>query len=883
MRDLFPYLILNKEFFEDLKNYPVNSESFLKNIKDILPKDWKVEKYGIWFYIFRDGINLPNQGFKIHISATSLNAEEILKLVLPVCIKEKVSLKIIIDKNLLNLVNSKNYFRGSSGKFITIYPSNRKTFKKLIWSLYEKTKDIKEAPYILSDKPFRDSKILFYRYGGFKIMEILNIDGTRTPVILSPNGEFVPDERLPFFKLPEWIKDPFNYSKEKDIKVPIVLNKRYKVQEALSFSNSGGVYKGIDLATNKKVIIKEARPFTNLWWGNNTFFDATHILEKEFKILKKLGKESFVPKAIDFFKEWEHLFLVEEYVRGIPLSNYRASDEFAIIPFLGIGKSKIKKFYSIFKLIATNLIKAITKIHSYNIILGDISPSNILINPENLNVKIVDFESALDLDNSEGFESFSSLWATPGFASPERIAEKKITFKDDFYSIGMVLYSLILPVQAFFDLSPNSKDLFIDRIIRSTGLPPTIKNTVFYLLKGDEENAKKSLKRGVLKILSTNMSQNTKTNFEELHNELSNIIQKIKDFILDTIDINREDRLCPSDYKVFWTNPLNIAWGASGIILFLTRVSKRVPKKIIEWLLNQSISNIPPGLYTGLSGIAYLLNKLGYKEKALEMMDLVYNSPLAFVSSSLFQGASGWGLISLNLYIETQKKRFLDKACEAGEYVIKSSIVRKGKCFWKDNEKDKINLGIADGGSGISLFLLYLYLLTKEKKFLDCALKGIEFEISQAIEVNGGLRWGRCVGDKLFEPYWLHGSAGIGSVLIRFAYILNENRYKKLAHKASKSAFSKFTVLPSQFEGLAGIGEFMLDMYLFTKNEDYLKKAYEIADSILLYKIERPEGVAFPGSYLLRISNDYGTGSAGIGLFFERLLSLGKREFHDLF
>jgi hypothetical protein len=84
------------------------------------------------------------------------------------------------------------------------------------------------------------------------------------------------------------------------------------------------------------------------------------------------------------------------------------------------------------------------------------------------------------------------------------------------------------------------------------------------------------------------------------------------------------------------------------------------------------------------------------------------------------------------------------------------------------------------------------------------------------------------------------------------------------------------------FEGLTGIGEFMLDMYKFTGDQDYYHKALDIADTVLCFKIEKLEGVAYPGRWLMRISNDYATGAAGIGLFFTRLLQLHRRLFVDL-
>ena len=49
----------------------------------------------------------------------------------------------------------------------------------------------------------------------------------------------------------------------------------------------------------------------------------------------------------------------------------------------------------------------------------------------------------------------------------------------------------------------------------------------------------------------------------------------------------------------------------------------------------------------------------------------------------------------------------------------------------------------------------------------------------------------------------------------------------------------------------------------------------------MLFAIERPTGIAFPGENLLRISTDFATGSAGIGLFLDRLVKQGSEfNFH---
>ncbi|HEX8091318.1 MAG TPA: hypothetical protein VF762_20855, partial [Blastocatellia bacterium] len=66
-------------------------------------------------------------------------------------------------------------------------------------------------------------------------------------------------------------------------------------------------------------------------------------------------------------------------------------------------------------------------------------------------------------------------------------------------------------------------------------------------------------------------------------------------------------------------------------------------------------------------------------------------------------------------------------------------------------------------------------------------------------------------------------------------------------------------------------GEFLLDLHQFTNVSRYLDGAYKVATGISLFKIERKQGLAFPGDMLRKISCDYGTGSAGVGHFLHRL------------
>jgi tRNA A-37 threonylcarbamoyl transferase component Bud32 len=60
------------------------------------------------------------------------------------------------------------------------------------------------------------------------------------------------------------------------------------------------------------------------------------------------------------------------------------------------------------------------------------------------------------------------------------------------------------------------------------------------------------------------------------------------------------------------------------------------------------------------------------------------------------------------------------------------------------------------------------------------------------------------------------------------------------------------------------------------------ESAVRVGDDVELMGFSTRWGTPFPGRWLTRVSNDYATGAAGIGLFFERLLRPGPRRFVDL-
>jgi lantibiotic modifying enzyme len=282
-----------------------------------------------------------------------------------------------------------------------------------------------------------------------------------------------------------------------------------------------------------------------------------------------------------------------------------------------------------------------------------------------------------------------------------------------------------------------------------------------------------------------------------------------------------------------------------------------------------------------LAGIACTFEEIGMQEEAESAMRLAYKSHLLFGEASMLLGVAGWGVASLYFYLRTKAQFYLNWSIRAGEYLL-SIAERDGQYFyWRRKEDQIVHYGFGHGAAGIALLLAHLHLLTGRADFRNAAIGALEFDLQKKVEDELGWGWHRFEGDKLVSPYWIHGASGIGSVAIRIYRLLGVEHHYAAACRIADDAFIKYTVFPGLFNGLAGIGEFMLDMHDATGNKVYEDRAFDIADTILLFEIDHLNGGAWPGDGLSRISNDYSSGAAGIGLFFTRLLHSTRRFLMD--
>lgn len=864
------YRLLHKDYAESFALYAPQARDFYDLILSQLPQTWNLQRREMWFYCSSSGHVLPLQGWKIHVSATLANAREVLGKVASVLFKHgDVSFKFALDLSLVSLLNSKSWPRGASGKFITIYPANSRRFLDLIEEVAEATAGM-SGPYILSDHRYKSSQVVFYRYGGMQPQTTLNIKGEKLPVLTSPDGSLVHDQRLAYPVVPAWELPvlPLEDSQAEKAETLDLHASRYTIEAALAFSSAGGVYLGRDNQTGKKVVIKEARPCINATSDN---YDAVELLKKEYRLLGVLAGTGIAPHPVDLFQEWEHWFLVEEFIEGTAMSHHSAANNILLRNRASMEDQDAWR--AMFSTLCEELCRILDTLHSCNIIFADLSTNNLIVTEDSQRLKIIDFEGA----HQVGVDRPVSIF-TPGFASQRRIAGSEATQQDDYYAAGAVLLSYLLPITGLLHLNPQARHEFVDSIREEIRLPERIVDLINSLMDGSRTAPVAFDGSGDAPEISSTMAK--PLSGQQHSNDYQAVLKDIARQLNGVADYRRKDRLYPADPRVFSTNPLSLAYGAAGVAYALHKITGSLPQAAIDWILQHRIdpAEYPPGLYMGMAGIAWSLLEMGITAPAERTFQASVRHPLLGQSADLFYGMAGWGMTGLRFFQATGKEAYLDHAKEAGNKLL--AMVQKSEHGYCWTNFSECPLGLAHGSSGIALFLLYLYLATENERYLAAGIQALDFDLAMATRTkDGGLSWSTSAGSSsVVYPYWRFGSAGIGSVTARFQRLIRSQRYQSVLEQIYVHTDTQYAVSPGRFSGLAGLGEFLLDMYELSREQRFLDSANKVARGTMRFHVER-NGTAFPGELLSRLSSDYGTGSAGIALFLNRLMGQQKSDF----
>ena len=402
---------------------------------------------------------LPHQGFKIHISPTWKNYLTTLNKIFEFCKEENLAFKYISNKAEILKNLSGNVPLWTAGKFITIYPPTFKVFKNIIYKLYL-LPELKEKPgiYILTDRRYKDSNNIFYRYG--------IINGPDKNIYDLNGNRLYEDYHELKYKLPKFIQEPFPQNIY-DHKRARYIFKKYIPTKGINSKASGSVFE----AKYKKqdVILKNAK------FGFEDFeYTEIEKLKNEERFLKILKNESFIPRYIDSFHEDKDYFLVESKVQGVDVDTFRALPRYS---FSNKNNNR-EKLFNTFSNVIINLLRNLSIMHSKGIFLGDISARNVVIDLKTNDVYFVDLGQTTFVK----LKKPNIFYRTKGFYD-ESISQLSLVQQDN-RQMGYLIMALFTRANMFLkiDFTGNMSISFFKKFAEVNNIPSIFVDIIMKLI-----------------------------------------------------------------------------------------------------------------------------------------------------------------------------------------------------------------------------------------------------------------------------------------------------------------------------------------------------------------------------------------------------------------
>lgn len=809
-----------------------------------LPESWTREELGEWLVCRPGDAVLPAQGWKIHVSACLNNAQTILDAVWDHCVPRRIAFKFLPDLETLFLANTKYAHRGSSGKFVTIYPADEAQCERVLTELGGAL-DGRPGPYILSDLRWGGGP-LYVRYGAFTDRYCVSADGLVEQAVADPSGRLVPDVRGPTFQVPEWVRLPgFLEPHFAESRRTTVTELPYRFENALHFSNGGGLYAGVDTRTQKRVVLKEARPHAGLTPDGA---DAVVRLERERQALERLRGLPCVPALHDHFELGGHHFLVEEFVEGRPL--HTVFVERYPLAALEPSAESFADYTSWALDMFRKVEDAVAAVHERGIVIGDVHTFNILVRPDGT-VVLIDFEGATDVARAT-----RQVLAAPGFLAPSTATG----FDIDRYALACLRLALFLPLTGLIDLDRGKAGQFAREAARLFPVPHTFLDEAVRTITGD----------GGISAAADDVPL-----LEPDHAGWLRARESIASGILASATPGRADRLFPGDIEQFALpgGGLDLAHGAAGVLYALDVAGAGRRPEHEEWLIRHALHPEPGtrlGFYNGMHGVAYALEHLGHHEEAVKVLDMCLGERWEPLALDLKGGLSGIGLNLLHFATTTG-----DVACrEAALRVAQAVADRLGPADGVPETSGGTHprAGLMHGSSGPALLFLRLYEHAGDPALLDLAATALRQDLRRCVLREEGSMEVNEVWRTM--PYLADGSVGIGLVLDDYLAVRADEHFAVCAEAIRKAAGASFYIEPGLFDGIAGM--------ILHLSRAHPPGTAAARDSVVADHVRRlarhacllDGRLAFPGEQLMRLSMDLATGGAGV------LLALGS-AFHS--
>ena len=200
--------------------------------------------------------------------------------------------------------------------------------------------------------------------------------------------------------------------------MPTTFNSTYETRSVIGKGGMSTVYLAEHQRLHTRWAVKEVRK------NQGIRFDFL----AESNLLKNL-RHPMLPRIVDIFETEEYVYLVEDYVEGISLSELLQQQK-------KVDEAQGLRWFR-------DLCGVLNYLHSqtpYPIIYRDMKPSNIMLQPDGT-LKLIDFGIAREYKKESSYDT--TYAGTQGYAAPEQFSRVQTDARTDIYSLGVTMYHLL--------------------------------------------------------------------------------------------------------------------------------------------------------------------------------------------------------------------------------------------------------------------------------------------------------------------------------------------------------------------------------------------------------------------------------------------------------
>lgn len=208
----------------------------------------------------------------------------------------------------------------------------------------------------------------------------------------------------------------------------------YTIVEQLYLGSRTAVYRAIEMAHNRSVVIKILR-------HEYPSFGELVQFRNQYAIASRLPLAGIV-QPLRLEPLGSGYALVMEDWGGVSLSKYLQQQSLTLTDVLTIG---------------LQIAEILHGLGQHRVVHKDIKPANILIRPETKQVKLIDFSIATLLPReAQEIQSPNVLEGTLSYLAPEQTGRmnRGIDYRTDFYALGITLYQLLTGILPFVSEDP---------------------------------------------------------------------------------------------------------------------------------------------------------------------------------------------------------------------------------------------------------------------------------------------------------------------------------------------------------------------------------------------------------------------------------------------